>query len=162
MTKLTDPNFFSDTTRRVSEPLRRLRGEVDRLFEDYEPSARRLFQFGETHWPRLDLKEKDEQFEVTVDVAGYTEEQIDLSVVDGTLQLRGERDSSEDREEEGLIVHERHAGRFDRRINFPTRIDAEGIKATLDQGVLTVVAPKLPDPTARKVKISGPKSTKTA
>lgn len=153
MTKLMEPTFLSDTSRRIGEPLRRLRGEVDRLFEDFEPSARRLFNWGEASWPPLDLKEDGNRYQVSADVAGYSEDQIDLSVADGCLQLRGERESSEQREEEGLIVSERHAGRFDRRIAFPSAIDPEGIKATLNQGVLTVTVPKMPDPTARKVAI---------
>jgi HSP20 family protein len=140
---------------RMTDPIGWLRSEVDRLFDDYGDTGRRMFKWsaGAAAWPPLDLQEIDKGYTVSVDVAGYDRDQIDLSVEDGCLILKGNRNEQSERSEDGMIVNERHQGRFERRIAMPGRFDPAGIQAKLDHGVLQIVIPKIADPAARKVEI---------
>lgn len=146
------PTQVSSSPRRFGEPFRWLRNEVDRLFEDADPTSQ-LFQWTQRAFPALDLEERDDAYHLTAEVPGYTRDQIDLTVSDGCVVMRGERSSSSEGEEGGLLFSERHQGRFERRIALPGRFDADGIKAKLDQGVLDITVPKLADPERRSVKI---------
>lgn len=140
---------------RMADPFRWLRTEVDRLFDDYGDSPRRLFDWPATGaaWPPLDLKESEDTYTLSADVAGYDHDRIDLSVEDGCVILKGDRADESERREDGLIVNERHQGRFERRVALPGRFDPAGISAKLDRGVLEITVPKIVDPAARKIQI---------
>lgn len=146
------PKPMTGATNRFGEPFRWLRNEVDRLFEDVDPGTR-LFQWAQPGFPALDMEERDDAYHLTAEVPGYNRDQIDLSVSDGCVVMRGERSSQGEGEEGGMLFSERHQGRFERRIALPGRFDADRIKAKLDRGVLDITVPKLPDPEQRSVKI---------
>ncbi|MEY7849757.1 Hsp20/alpha crystallin family protein [Natrarchaeobius sp. A-rgal3] len=92
----------------------------------------------------LDLTEEGEAFVVTVDVPGYETDDLEISLVDGTLRIRGERTQEADREdEETYIRREREMRSFSRQVRLPEPVDADDVDATLNNGVLTISLPKL-------------------
>lgn len=146
-----------DIRMRPSDPFRWLRSEVDRLFEDFEPSPRRLFSsWGPAFsgsFPPVDMREEGDKLILTADVAGYDKDQIDISIEDGSLILKGQRSEESRREDSGFLINERRHGEFERRLAMPSRIDLSGVKATLEKGTLTVEVPKVRDPQARRIEI---------
>lgn len=143
-----------DQRLRPADPFRWLRSEVDRIFEDFD-SPRRMFTWGSgsADFPPLDMWEDKDHYVVTADVAGYDKEQIDVSIEDGFLVLKGKRSESSKREEGGFLINERRQGEFERRVAMPRRIDPAHIHATLDKGQLRIDVPKVPDPEARRIEI---------
>jgi len=106
---------------------------------------------------RLDVKEDDKSFHVTADLPGLTEKDVDVTFQDGMLTVRGEKKIERDEKKDTWHITERSYGSFARQLSFPANIDAEGILAKFDKGVLTVTLPKLPDEQtkAKKIEVKG-------
>lgn len=113
--------------------------ELDRLFE--APLAR-TGQWLSGWNPALDVRENKENFVVRVEVPGMKKEDIDVSLVDGTLTISGER--KQETEHKGTEVHrsERFYGRFERSIALPAAVASDRIGAQYKDGVLTITLPK--------------------
>jgi HSP20 family protein len=90
--------------------------------------------------PALDVSQNDKQIEVTAELPGVKEEDIDLSIEDGVLTLSGEKKSERKDEERGYS--ERSYGRFERRLALPSNIDEERCSAEFRDGVLRITIPK--------------------
>lgn len=135
---------------RQAQPLRWLRTEVDRLFDDF--GGPRLFTWPR-HQPAMDLKESDTAYSIKVDVPGFAKENIRIDYADGLLTVKGERQERVDEDRPDYLFRERSQAGFTRQISLPGRIDPEAIEAELRGGVLTVKAPKKPDPQSRSIEI---------
>ncbi|HTY19724.1 MAG TPA: Hsp20/alpha crystallin family protein [Myxococcota bacterium] len=108
-----------------------------RLFED-APAERRAFRWS----PACEVAENDGAYVVTVELAGAKREDVQLEIHDDVLSIRGEKKS--EREEKGEKRHyvERSYGGFTRSFTLPANADADRIKASFKEGVLTVEIPK--------------------
>jgi HSP20 family protein len=128
---------------RPFEPLRR---EIDRLFDDFgadfwrSPFRRSLFSMAPA--PAVDIVEKDNAYEVTADVPGFDEKNIEVKLQNGSLCIKGERKSEKEEKKKDYHLTERELGSFERRFTLPEGVDAEKIEASLKKGVLTVTLPK--------------------
>lgn len=102
--------------------------------------------------PPIDVYETAGAYIVSAEVPGLTREQIELSMADSRLTIRGER-----RGHGGDEVHyhqvERGHGAFSRTFEFNDKIDAEGVKADLANGVLTITLPKMPPAPRRTIDV---------
>ena len=141
----------------VWRPFESLRREVDRLFEDFgtefwrspfrhfetEPMFRRELQIGPA--PAVDIVEKDNAYEVTADLPGFDEKNIEVKLQNGSLCIKGERRSEKEEKKEDFHLTEREFGSFERRFTLPEGVDADKIEASLKKGVLTVSLPKKPE-----------------
>lgn len=107
--------------------------------------------FGAGARPALDIHQEDDRIEITAELPGVKEEDIDLSVEDGVLCLAGEKKSSREDSESGY--RERSYGRFERRITLPSNVDEEKIEADFRDGVLTVTLPKAEKERGRKIRL---------
>ena len=92
--------------------------------------------------PSCDVTETDEEIVVHAELPGVAASDMDVSVRDSMLHIRGEKKSEEKREEEGKQYSERFFGSFERSIRIPSTVDEEKIAATLKDGVLEVRLPK--------------------
>lgn len=90
--------------------------------------------------PALEVHQSQDKVEITAELPGVKEEDIELMVEDGVLTLRGEKRSTRKDEERGYS--ERSYGRFERSITLPTNIDEDKCSAEFRDGVLTVTIPK--------------------
>ena len=86
---------------------------------------------------------------LTMDLPGVTREDVEIEVLDGELVVRGERNRPELAEGSRWAFTERTFGKFERRIRLPADVDPDTIRASVDNGVLSLVIPK---PEARKPK----------
>ncbi|MDB5709298.1 MAG: heat-shock protein [Sphingomonas bacterium] len=128
---------------RAEHPLLSLHREMNRLFDDvfrgFDMPA-----FGNTGpgaaWPRVELGESDHDIRVTAELPGLGEKDVDISLEEGVLTLRGEKHSQVEDRNRGYS--ERSYGRFERRIGLPNGIDRDRATASFENGVLTVVLPK--------------------
>jgi len=90
----------------------------------------------------LDVVEQDDKFIVKASVPGINPEEIDVTLNDGVLTIKGETKDEHEVKEETYHLRERHFGSFIRRISLPTNIDTEQVEATNENGVLTLTLPK--------------------
>jgi HSP20 family protein len=92
--------------------------------------------------PAADVTVSDGDMVLTMDVPGLTVEDLSIELLDGYLFVRGERKPPELAEGTEWQHTERPFGRFERRVKVPEGVDADGITATMDNGVLSLIVPK--------------------
>ncbi|MFW5857582.1 MAG: Hsp20/alpha crystallin family protein [Planctomycetota bacterium] len=134
--------------RRDDHPLASLHREMNRLFDDFFGERRLAPGFGEggAFLPSIDVHETDGVLEVTAELPGLAEEDVDVSLTDDTLTLRGEKKREETKKDENGYTHvERSYGSFHRAIPLPPGVDGDRADATFKNGVLTVKLPKNPE-----------------
>ncbi len=140
-----------------TEPFAWLRGEIDRLFDDFARPPRSIFNFGpraNAPIPALEMVEDDKNYRLTVELPGLTEQDVEINVADGALSISGEKKEEQERKEKGVLVSERSYGSFRRQIDLPNDVDPDGIKAAFKDGVLTVTLAKDETSAARTRKIA--------
>ena len=124
--------------------LDRMEMEMDRLWDSFfedRPTVRRGGWMGE--WlPSLDLSETKNEFVVKAEVPGMTSKDIDISLAEGVLSIRGEKKQEKEEKEENYHFVERSYGSFRRSIRLPGGVQSDKIKASYKDGVLKVTFPK--------------------
>ena len=96
-----------------------------------------------SHWrPAVDIKEEDNRFLIRADIPGVDPKDIEITMEEGVLTIKGERTSEKDEKREDYRRVERSRGTFYRRFSLPDTADAEKIVATGKDGVLELVIPK--------------------
>ena len=121
-------------------------GEMDRFFGDFAP---RTFQ------PSVDVIDEGKHVRVTAELPGLDKDDIEITVQDGVLVLRGEKRSEAESEEDGCYRLERYVGEFQRVLPLPADIDAERTEAKFDKGLLTIRFPKAAQAAQpRRIKVS--------
>ncbi len=139
---------------------KKLRQQVDHLFEDFNrgsgltPFRRGLFDV-EPFWsrefigrslPAVDITEKEESFEITAELPGMDQENIDIKLSNGNLIIKGEKERGQGRKKrKGYHLSERHYGSFQRAFSLPKGVDADKIEANFSKGVLSISLPKKPE-----------------
>lgn len=92
--------------------------------------------------PPVDIAETAGALIILAELPGVRQEDIELSVVDGTLTLRGERKLEQEKAEEVFLRRERVAGPFVRHVLLPATVDPTRVTATYHGGVLRITVPK--------------------
>lgn len=130
------------------DPLRDLRTWQERLERLAHPQP-------EPWAPPIDVYETGSAYVITVEVPGVPRDQVELAVEDSRLTIRGRRFESQARRVDPVHYHlvERGYGTFARTFEFAAKVDVEGVKADLAEGVLTVTLPKAPPPPARRIEV---------
>ena len=102
--------------------------------------------------PPIDVYETADSYIVSAEVPGLTREQVELSMADSRLTIRGER---AERGTDNVHYHqvERGHGAFSRTFEFNDKVDGDGVTADLANGVLTITLPKLPPVPRRKIDV---------
>jgi HSP20 family protein len=140
--------------------LTRLRDEFDRMFDDWPRFLRRGAGDEEGlrgSWiPAVDIRETKDAIEVTAELPGIDAKDVDVSVQENVLTIRGERSREEVKEDETVHRIEREYGVFERSFTLPRSVEPEKIKAGYKDGVLSVSVPKREEakPKAVKVEVS--------
>lgn len=126
---------------RFNRELNRL-GLNDPFFNDAFPSEDNS-NIVTSHWrPAVDIKEEENRFLIQADIPGVDPKDIEITMEDGVLTIRGERSDEATKEGEGYTRVERMRGSFYRRFSLPDTADAERIEAQGKNGVLEVTIPK--------------------
>jgi len=123
-----------------------MRGLFDRFFGELSEGASEALP---TWAPRVDVEETDKEIVVQADLPGVAPEDVDISIEDGSLVLRGEKKEERKEEKKDYRMMERFVGRFYREVPLPAGTDPEKIAATSAKGVITVLIPKTPKETKK-------------
>ena len=92
--------------------------------------------------PPADLSISDNDLVLTMDLPGFTSDDVEIEVLDGELVVRGERKRPDLAEGSHWAFTERTFGRFERRLGLPSDVDPDAITASMDNGVLSLVVPE--------------------
>ncbi|MBN2412078.1 Hsp20/alpha crystallin family protein [candidate division KSB1 bacterium] len=103
--------------------------------------------------PRIDVKETKDAYEVMADLPGLKKENIEISVHENVLTLKGERKHEEKKEGENEYYMERSYGSFCRSFQIPSKVKSEEINATYKDGVLQLRLPKAEEAKPREIQI---------
>lgn len=124
-----------------SSPFYRLRHEIDRLFDGFFSAPLAGGSWSPAmNWPSLEVQDKDDEVSIVAELPGMSEKDVELSVQDGMLTIRGERRSESQDRDRGWS--ERHYGRFERRLMLPDGADEAKCEANFRDGMLIIRMPK--------------------
>jgi HSP20 family protein len=145
----SEPAFSGNVWR----PFEALRKEVDRAFEDFgDDFWRRPFRSLaglEKGWapkfattPAADVVETDKAYEITAELPGIDQKNIEVNVANGGITIKGEKKEETEEKKKDYYVSERRYGSYERYFGLPEGVDADKIEATFKNGVLKVTLPK--------------------
>ncbi|RDI70044.1 Hsp20/alpha crystallin family protein [Halopelagius longus] len=123
------------------QELERMFEQMNRQFEQSPWSMGQEGMFGRGSVD-IDLADHGEEFVVTADLPGFEKENIDVQCTEEQLTIRAERERETETSEENYLRRERSDERMQRSVRLPEPIDADGVSATFQNGVLTVTLPK--------------------
>jgi HSP20 family protein len=161
------PEESAPVARRESWPFERLRSEIDRLFDDFgmgtwrSPFRRSVFDVepfwrGEISWskvPAVDAAETEKGYEITAELPGINEKNVEVKYADGTLTIKGEKKDEREEKKENYYLSERNYGLFQRSFRVPDGVDTDKVEASFKNGVLTVTMPKTPEAQKKEKRI---------
>jgi HSP20 family protein len=136
------------------EPFKELdimRNEMDRLWDSFF-EGRPKVRFGEW-FPSLDVTETKNDIVVKVELPGMDQKDIDISLSDGHLIIKGEKKQEKEEKEENYHFIERSYGNFTRSVQLPKEVKRDKISASYKNGILKVVLPKSEEAKKKEVKI---------
>ncbi len=141
--------------------LEHMRKEMERIWDEFLPSPRRavltpwkrLVGEGDVTLPAVDIIDRDEEILVKIEMPGVSKENIDVSVQENTLTVKGEIKEEKEEKEENYLRRERTYRTFERSINIPVKVAPDKIKAGLRDGILYVHLPKAEETKPRKIKV---------
>lgn len=130
-----------------------------RPFRDMEDMFNRFFP----EWPRreehggwnpsIDMVDRQDEVVLRADLPGMEQKDIDVTVQDGMITIRGERKEEREEKDKDFYCCERTFGAFSRSLALPPSVEPEGVKATFKNGILEVHLPKTREAKGRKVEI---------
>ncbi len=131
----------------------RLQGEINRLFDlNRTPDTQGLFDRSVS--PAVDVLETPDEFTVLCDLPGVSMGDIDMTLAQDVLTLKGEKkEPLEGKESKRTFRKETWAGNFQRTLSFRTPIDPEKVRAVLSDGVLRVTLPKREEVKPKQIEI---------
>jgi HSP20 family protein len=105
--------------------------------------------------PALDVYDGKDNFVVTLEVPGMKKEDIEISLHDGMLTVSGERKDEREQTEGQAFRSERYFGKFQRSLSLPAAVDANKVKGSYKDGVLTIHLPKAEEAKPKQIAVSG-------
>jgi HSP20 family protein len=136
------------------ERLYSLQRELDRAFETDSAN-------GQQTWvPPMDVVETGDEVLCHLEVPGLTPDDIDIRVQDNMLVVAGEKKFTSEKEqnEGGFRSVERRYGRFERSFTVPRTVDTDKVTARHENGILTIVLPKMETSKPRRIQVEGASS----
>ena len=147
-----------------ADPFQAFRAEMDKLAEGFFGGPRWMGPFqpfpagggNGLVLPSIDVKEDEKAVVLTAELPGMDESDVELVVKQGMLTLKGQKKHEYEETKDQMHVMERRYGSVQRSWRLPDEVDAGGIVAAFDKGVLTVTMPKKADaaPASRKIPIA--------
>jgi len=136
-------------------PFLALHREMNRLFDDvfsrFDATVPSFFS-PMPAWPKVEVAETENGIRVAAELPGMDEKDVEVSVIDNVLTIRGERKAHIDDRERHFS--ERYYGRFERRIPLGEAVEEDKIDATFENGVLIVTLPRSAQTSAQVKRIA--------
>jgi HSP20 family protein len=131
----------------------RMRRDMDRLWDSFFERGSLMGEEGGEWLPSLDVAETKNDIVVKAEVPGMDPKDIDISLSDGLLTIKGEKKQERVEKDENYHLVERSYGTFARSIRLPNEVKSDKINASYKNGVLKVVLPKSEEAKKKEVKI---------
>lgn len=137
----------------AAAPFDQLRREIENVFDSFRtgfPFARRAFDFDLPFTragalaPATDMTERDTAYEISAELPGLDEKDVEVKLSGGILTLKGEKKEEREEKQKDYYLSERRYGAFTRSFRVPDGVDADKVEARFAKGVLTVTLPKTP------------------
>jgi HSP20 family protein len=128
----------------------RLHREVDRLFPEFTAGGE---PFTSRTYPAVNLTEDTDHYYVRGELPGVKSEDLEISVVEGRLLIRGERKLDTEDKTANYHRREREGGYFRRIIALPARVNPDKVSAAIKNGVFTITLPKAEEAKPRKIAV---------
>jgi len=149
-------------------PLSMLRDDIDRAFDRMFADWPKLgglmgrgffdddnfFAKPGVAMPTVDVSEDDKSYRIEAELPGVNESDVEVTVRDNRLFLRGEKKSEKEKKDENVRMSERRFGSFERTFQLPDDVDADKIKAEFSNGILELKLPKSAKKKSKGRKIS--------
>ena len=154
VTKLPVKSETKTSLANVWRPFEDLRREVDRLFEDFNGGWLRPFRSGlptlepqistqfELSAPAVDIVENDKSYEITAELPGIDEKNVEVTLRNGNILIKGEKHEEKEEKAKDYYLKERQFGSFERAFALPDGVERDKIEANFSKGVLKVTLPK--------------------
>ena len=131
--------------------LNKLQRDLDRLFGGDTNSDT---QFEVNAWsPAVDIKEEETQYVLHADVPGVDPKDIEVTLDNGVLTVKGHKETETKKEEDKYQRIERFSGQFVRRFSLPDTVNADAVTAKTDKGVLEIVIPKTEKVLSKRIEV---------
>lgn len=136
------PNLITSADKWLSEDAESTYGLISDMFNHYRRS-----------FPRLDIYAKDSEYLVDADLPGVDQKDVEITLDDNILTIKGKKETSSERKEKDYYTHERFVGTFQRSITLPSDIKEQDIDASFENGVLHIRIPKNGAKNVKKIEI---------
>ena len=123
----------------------------DRFFDDWDLPA--LFSEKSEWNPAFDITENDKEFAVTAELPGIDIKDVEISISDGVLSVKGEKKHETEEKNEGYHRIERRYGSFHRSFRIPGKVEPDKVDASYKDGILKVLLPKAEETETKKIEI---------
>ena len=148
MTVTTSWDLFEDLLATQDEIMRQGRGRAMRHGHPYDADASVMA------WaPAIEISERKDAYMVSAELPGVSAGEVEITFEDGLLTIQGERHFAHDSATEKMHRAERSYGAFRRSITLPSHVEADKIEASVQDGVLQVLVPKMPDVQAKRIQV---------
>lgn len=145
---------------RPSGEIESIRRDIERMFEElgewpgrFRPWWGRRWLARAAYFPTLDMFDKKDEIVIKAELPGIEKEEVDISVTEDTLTIKGEAKKEEEIKDEDYYCCERSYGSFSRSIDLPVAVQPEKVKATFKDGMLEIHLPKAAKPKGVKVEV---------
>ena len=140
-----------------------VRYEPTNLFDQFNNEINRFLNVAprqraanqDRNWmPAVDIREEDDRFVLSADIPGVERKDVEVTMEDGVLTIKGERHAETEEKREGFHRRERVHGTFLRQFTLPDTVNADNISATVKEGVLHIEIPKQAKPEPRRITVN--------
>jgi HSP20 family protein len=130
------------------------REPLSRLFESFFNDMQGEEVSNRGWVPPVDIQETEEGYRLQAELPGLTKEDIQITLENNVLRLTGERKFEREAKKDSFHRIERTYGSFSRAFALPNQVNAEGVQASFENGILTLTIPKAEQAKPRKIAIS--------
>ena len=117
-----------------------LRQAMDQLFNDAFTHPTRVRTVRSA--PLVDMYQTDDDIVVKATLPGFTKDDVDITLTDNILTLRGSQEREEETEGKSYYIREQSCGSFERSLKLPVDVELKDVEALFENGILTVTLPK--------------------
>lgn len=137
----------------IFEDLEGFQNEMNRLFNGTLHRPGKKGNGGALWAPAVDIIDEKDDIRVRADLPGMKKEEIEVSVNNDTLSIKGEKKEEKEIKEKDYVRSERYYGAFQRSFTLPAGVDPQKVNAAYKDGVLEITLPKREDAKPKQIKV---------